>query len=60
MEVVEVSPPYDVADITLLGGRVIADSPRQHGRGGQPGRPATVQPAEQLEDEELSERQPGG
>jgi agmatinase len=62
MEVVEVSPPYDVADITsLLGGRVIMDVLATLVEAGKLGRPATVPPNEQSdEDEELSERQPGG
>ncbi|MFN8512537.1 MAG: agmatinase family protein [Chloroflexia bacterium] len=61
MEVVEVSPPYDVADITsLLGGRVIMDVLASMVEAGKLGRPATVQPEAQREDEELSERQPGG
>ena len=62
MEVVEVSPPYDVADITaLLGGRVIMDVLATLVEAGKLGRPATVQSGEApAEDEDLSERQPGG
>ena len=62
MEVVEVSPPYDVADITsLLGGRVIMDVLATLVESGKLGRPATIQDGDKpAAEEELSDRQPGG
>lgn len=61
MEVVEVSPPYDVADITsLLGGRVIMDVLASMVEAGKLGRPATTQPEKQPDDEEKSDQQPRG
>ena len=62
MEVVEVSPPYDVSDITaLLGGRVIMDVLATLVESGKLGRPATVQGEDKPADtEELSDQQPGG
>jgi agmatinase len=61
MEVVEVSPPYDVSDITsLLGGRVIMDVLATLVEAGKLGRPTPAQPEDKADDEELSERQPVG
>ena len=66
MELVEVSPPYDVADITaLLAGRLIMDVLATLVEAGKLGRPATVLPGELTADEVLGEdetpaEQPGG
>ena len=62
MEVVEVSPPYDVADITaLLGGRVIMDVLASLVEAGKLGRrDAERDKQASPEGEEPSERQPGG
>jgi len=62
MELVEVSPPYDVADITsLLGGRVIMDVLATLVEAGKLGRPSTAQPGEpRAEEVPEPEQQPGG
>jgi agmatinase len=66
MELVEVSPPDDVADITsLLAGRVNMDVLAPLDAAGTLGRPSTVQPGEPTADEVLGEdetpqEQPGG
>lgn len=61
MEVVEVSPPYDVADITsLLGGRVIMDVLATLVEAGKLGRPAPAQDDERPAAGEEREGQSGG